>query len=249
MFGKLDMKILKKFVKTFVRGLGYDIVPYLIQKDFDHVFTEALSRYQVGLVLDVGANAGQFASGLRTAGYGGAIISFEPMSAEHANLVLLSKNDAKWCVAPRMAIGDSDGIVEINIAANSGSSSILPMLDLHRDAAPESIYAGKESANVRKLDTVAKQLIDPSEKNIFLKLDVQGYEWSVLDGAEKILERVAGILCECSFSPLYAGEARWTSLIEKIEEKGFEVWGVLPGFSDPRTGRLLQADFLFFRKS
>ena len=243
------MRNLKKLVKRFARGLGYDIVPYSNQRDFDHVFTQALVQHQVGLVLDVGANAGQFAAGLRNAGYRQTIISFEPMSAEHAKLLALSRSDAKWRVAPRMAIGDSDGSVEINIAANSGSSSILPMLDLHREAAPESIYAGKEPVDIRRLDSIVGQLIEPETKNIFLKIDVQGYEWPVLDGAPQTIEKVVGILCECSFSPLYAGEARWTSLIEKIESMGFDVWGVLPGFSDPRTGRLLQADFLFFRKT
>lgn len=243
------MQKLKKLIKRLVRILGYNIAPYLAYRDFDHVFTQALSRYQVRLVLDVGANEGQFAIGLRKAGYSGNMISFEPMYAEHAVLLAMSKNDVRWQVAPRMAIGDSDGSVEINIAANSGSSSILPMLDLHKEAAPESIFTGKESVDIRKIDTVANHLIELDAKNIFLKMDVQGYEWSVLAGAEKTLERVVGILCECSFSPLYAGEANWTKLIEKIEAKGFEVWGVVPGFSDPRTGRLLQADFLFFRKS
>ena len=243
------MRNFKNLIKKIVRSLGYDIAPYAAHRDFDRVFVEALSRYQVGLVLDVGANAGQFANGLRKAGYGEGIISFEPMSAEHKHLESLAKDDVKWRVAPRMAIGDSDGTVEINIAANSGSSSILPMLELHREAAPASVYAGRESVDLCKLDTVVPQLIAVDAKNIFLKMDVQGYEWSVLEGAEKTIDRVVGVLCECSFSPLYAGEARWTNLIEKIEAKGFEVWGVLPGFADPRTGRLLQADFLFFRKS
>lgn len=242
------MQNFKKLVKRFARSLGYDIIPYSTQRDFDHVFAQALVQHQVSLVLDVGANAGQFAAGLRNSGYRQTIISFEPMSEEHAKLLAISKSDVNWRVAPRMAIGDRDGSVEINIASNSGSSSILPMLDLHREAAPESMYAGKESVDIRRLDTVAAQLIEPDIKNIFLKIDVQGYEWSVLEGASTTIENVVGILCECSFSPLYAGEARWTSLVEKIESMGFEVWGVLPGFYDPRTGRLLQADLLFFRK-
>ncbi len=242
------MRYFKKLAKNFARSLGYDVMPYSSQRDFDHVFMQALARHDVDLVLDVGANAGQFAAGLRNAGYSETIISFEPMSAEHRRLLNFSKSDARWKVAPRMAIGDIDGSVEINIAFNSGSSSLLPMLDLHREAAPESVYAGKESVDIYRLDTIAKQLIEPNYKNIFLKIDVQGYEWSVLEGARETVERVVGILCECSFSPLYAGEARWTSLIEKIEAMGYEVWGVLPGFSDPRTERLLQADFLFFRK-
>lgn len=243
------MRIIKRFIKKFTRSLGYDLISYSKDRDFDRVFNQALLTYQVELVLDVGANAGQFAASMRSMGYVGKMISFEPMSVEHERLVSLASADSSWDVAPRMAIGDRDGEVEINIAANSGSSSLLPMLDLHRQAAPESAYSGKESVAIRKLDTMARQLLAPNCKNIFLKIDVQGYEWSVLEGAQETLPRVVGILCECSFTPLYAGEAPWTNLVQKIEALGFEVWGVIPGFSDPRTGRLLQVDFLFFRKS
>jgi FkbM family methyltransferase len=237
---------IKKIIRNLIRQIGYDFVPYSSKTDFNDVFTHALELYSVDLVLDIGANTGQFAKGLRGAGYTNNIISFEPMSAEHRELLIFSQHDPKWIVANRMAIGDIDGIVEINIASNSGSSSLLPMLELHKQAAPESVYSGKESVDIYRLDTIAKQVIGQNYKNIFLKLDVQGCEWSVLEGANEIVERAVGILCECSFSPLYEGEASWTRLVEKIEAMGFEVWGVLPGFSDPRSGRLLQADFLFF---
>ena len=75
---------------------------------------------------------------IRNAGYTERIISFEPMSVEYTQLLGQSSQDSKWDVAPRMAIGNIDGEVDINIAGNSGSSSILAMLDLHRQAAPES---------------------------------------------------------------------------------------------------------------
>ena len=242
------MRCIKKFAKRVLRHLGYDLIPYSKNRNFADACACALLQHRVDLVLDVGANAGQFASGLRSAGYAETIISFEPMSVEHKQLVNLASGDSKWQVAPRMAIGDSNCTGEINIAANSGSSSLLPMLDLHREAAPESAYAGKEPIQIRRLDTVARELFDSNFKNIFLKIDVQGYEWSVLEGAKETMGRVVGVLCECSFSPLYGGEARWNSLVDKIEAMGFEIWGVSPGFADPRTGRLLQADFLFFRK-
>lgn len=242
------MRYIKKIGKGILRRLGYELISYSSHKDFDHVFTKALLQHGVDLVLDVGANTGQFAMGLRDVGYCQNILSFEPMSLEHRHLLLRSQSDAKWRVAPRMALGDRDGHVEINIAANSGSSSLLPMLNLHREAAPESVYSGREFVDVHRLDSIAAQLIDSHAKNLFLKIDVQGYEWPVLAGATETIGRVVGILCEVSFSPLYAGEARWTSLIEKVEALGFEVWGVLPGFFHPSTGRLLQADLLFFRK-
>jgi FkbM family methyltransferase len=239
----------KRLARKTARRLGYDITRYSEDRDFDFIFSRALVRHKVDLILDVGANTGQFAAGIRNAGYTEQIISFEPMSVEYTQLLHLSSHDSKWDVAPRMAIGDTDGEVEINIAGNSGSSSILSMLDLHRQAAPESAYSSKEAVEIRKLDTLTEQIISPKYENIFLKIDVQGYECAVLEGAKETLSRVVGIFCECSFVPLYEGEANWISLVEKIEKMGFGVWGIVPGFSELGTGRVLQADFLFFRES
>ena len=65
------------------------------------------------------------------------------------------RDDPLWDVYPRCAIGDHNGEVEINIAGNSESSSILPMLESHRSAAPDSAYQGKEIVPIKTLDDVA----------------------------------------------------------------------------------------------
>ena len=70
-----------------------------------------------------------------------------------------SAEDHLWDVYPRCALGDHDGEVEINIAGNSESSSILPMLEAHLSAAPESAYEGKEIAPIKTLDAVAGQYL------------------------------------------------------------------------------------------
>jgi FkbM family methyltransferase len=242
------MRLLKEFVKRLLRNVGYDLVSYSKGSDPNLAFCKALESHNVQLIVDIGANTGQYGLFVRRAGYNGPILSFEPMKTEPELLLRQSKSDSNWMIASPMAIGDHDGLIEINIASNSGSSSLLPMLELHKEAAPGSAYIGTESVQIFRLDTIVKKLVDDTCQNLFLKIDVQGSEWSVLDGAKETLSRVAGILCECSFTPLYSGEAQWLSLVQRIEGMGFEIWGVSPGFSDERTGRLLQADFLFFRR-
>ena len=88
----------------------------------------SLQKFEINLILDVGANQGQFASEIRQCGYAGRIVSFEPLSKAHDKLIQASDGDTKWEVYPRCALGDHNGEVEINIAGNSESSSILPML-------------------------------------------------------------------------------------------------------------------------
>jgi hypothetical protein len=84
-------------------------------------------------------------------------------------------------------------------------------------------------------------------ERVFLKLDVQGFEMHVLRGAEDHLDRVAGVQAELALTPLYEGDAPWREVIDHLEQRGFELAGLEPGFEDPNTGRMLQADAILIR--
>ncbi len=206
----------------------------------------ALRAFDVDLVIDIGANEGQFAKELRAGGFSGRIVSFEPLTAAHRRLLEESNGDLAWHVHPRCALGDRLGEVELNISGNSASSSILPMLTSHSRAAPESIYVGSELAPLMTLDSVASPYLDGAQAP-FLKIDTQGYEWHVLDGALATLPTIRGIHMELSLVPLYEGQRLWRECIERLEAEGFVLWGLQPMFYDPATGRTLQWDGLFFR--
>jgi FkbM family methyltransferase len=207
-----------------------------------------MQKFKIDLVLDVGANRGQFASELRYWGYTGNIVSFEPLTSAHGELSLASADDPKWDAYPQCALGDHIGEVEINIAGNSESSSILPMLESHRSAAPESAYQGKEIVPINTLDTVAEQYLKDARAP-FLKIDTQGFEWQILDGARDTLPHIKGILVELSLTPLYEGQHLWREVIDRLEAEGFALWAFTPVFSDKASGRSLQVDGIFYRNS
>jgi FkbM family methyltransferase len=205
-----------------------------------------LCAEQIDLVIDVGANSGQYGRALRASGYNGRILSFEPLSSARLALEALSQSDDRWSIVDRMAVGDHDGVVTINIAKNSTSSSILDMLDSHRQAAPYAPYVGSEEVPMRRLDGVHHSFLDESSRP-FLKIDTQGYEARVLEGAAGLLKRVKGVQVELSLRPLYDGQVLWRDIIDSLEKCGFEVWSLVPGFLDPDTGRMLQCDGIFLR--
>jgi FkbM family methyltransferase len=205
------------------------------------------SQLPIDLVLDVGANTGQFVHQCRTAGYKGKIISFEPSAAAHAGLLQSAAADRLWTVADRMALGATTGEVELNIAANSYSSSLLPMLDSHLAAAPHSAYLQKEKVPLRRLDDVVPATAPG--RYIFLKLDVQGYECQVLAGATQLLNHTLAVQLETSLLPLYEGETLMPQMHAAMTAKGFDLWDLEPSFRDPTTGRLLQIDAIFTRSS
>lgn len=209
---------------------------------------KGLESFKVDLVFDIGANTGQFAGELRSMGYGGRIVSFEPLPDAHRKIVEHSARDVLWDVHAQGAIGDINGEIEINIAGNSASSSVLPMLDLHSDIAKGSAYIGKVKVPIWRLDTIAGQYISGSEK-YFIKIDTQGFEWQVLDGARDTLANAEGVLCELSLVPLYEGQHLWMEMIDRLKTEGFTLWAIQKGFTSPHDGRTLQVDAIFYRDS
>lgn len=242
------MGTMKYAARALLRSLGFDVRRYSIASSQDAQFAAMLSQSGADLVFDVGANCGQFGHELRSRfGYQGRIVSFEPMRAAHQQLLAAARGDKCWDVAPRMAIGAASGSVTLNVSGNSVSSSILPMLDTHSQAAPESRYVGQEIVPASSLDEVATRYVTESSR-VFVKIDTQGYEDPVLQGAQRTLAHAVGVQLELSFVPLYEGQLLIKEMWQKLEELGFELWFMAPAFVDPATGRWLQVDATFFRR-
>lgn len=204
-----------------------------------------LSHFQINSVFDVGANLGQYVINMREAGYAGNFISFEPVSTQFDILNKAAKKDPHW-QAVNMALGSRDEETLINIAGNSESSSLLEMMPEHTNSEPRSAYIGREKITVRKLDTIFSDYYRAGDR-ILLKLDTQGFEKEVLAGAACSLEKVTGIQLEMSLIPMYEGEMLYDEMIRFLKEKGFHLYSLENGFSDPKTGQLLQIDGIFFR--
>lgn len=234
-------------LRLSLRRFGIDLARY---PSSDPMFgvVRLLKHFGIDCVVDVGANSGGFASTIRSLGYSGRIVSLEPLPGPFELLAARAAKDPDW-EALRVAAGDADREITINIASNAGaSSSILPMLGSHADAAPESRYVGTQIVPQRRLDGLLPEFGIGAAHPAFLKLDVQGYESAVLDGAVQLfgMGAIAGLQMELSLVPLYAGAITYKEGLDRAERLGMSLMGLLPGFSDPRSGRLLQADAVFF---
>jgi FkbM family methyltransferase len=238
---------MKDAARRLIRTFGYDVRKYRPHQDASRRLRSSLQRREVSVVLDVGANAGQFARSIRRAGYSGRIISFEPLSDAHAELLVAAKRDPLWTVAPRCAIAARPGEVQINIAANSQSSSILNMLERHVAGARDSAYVGAETVAMTTLDSYLDGQPDLANRAIALKMDTQGSEAEVLTGLRKWSDSVEVILAEMSLAPLYQGQIKFVDLYRMMEDRGYRCISIEPGFTDPRTYEVLQVDAIFER--
>ena len=241
------MNFVKNTLKRLINASGFELRRLKPKTNPAYQLLAGLKAFDVDLVFDVGANAGQFAAELRDVGYRGEIVSFEPLSEAFAKLSARALRDIKWRVHQRGAIGDFDGEIEINISGNSVSSSVLPMTEAHSSAAVISAYVGSEQVPIFKLDSIAADYLTANTR-YFLKIDTQGFESQVLDGASQTLLAAQGVLCELSLVPLYEGQRLWLEMIQRIEQAGFTLWAIQRGFTDPRDGRTLQLNAIFFRE-
>ena len=230
---------LKSVMKSLLLRLGYEVSR--------SVGNGAIFRhFKVDVIFDVGANDGQFGRALRARGYGGKVVSFEPLSSSHERLIRASKSDPSWIVHPRAAVGSRSGRTIINISNNGQSSSLKKMLDRHVKYAPDSAIVGSEEVEVVALDDCFFMYAAPADLT-YLKIDTQGFELEVLQGASRVLSHVDILEMEMSVVELYEDASNYLELLEYAQQHGFILWGLSPAFVDDKSKRLLQFDALFVR--
>jgi FkbM family methyltransferase len=238
----------------FLRNFNRITVPFGFRLISDDIGSNAvillkglISRFKVNLFLDVGANAGQTTLKLIANGFDGRILSFEPVPGPYGKLASRAARYPKWKALP-VAIGDINGQIEVHVAGNLESSSVLPMLERHKTAAPGSEEINRVQAELRRLDSYLEEGLILKEDNIFLKIDVQGFEMQALNGSAGILGQVKILQMELSLVPLYEGSLLFEDLMARLKKLGFTLFTLLPGFSDPVSGQLLQMDGVFIRE-
>jgi FkbM family methyltransferase len=210
-----------------------------------------LDRLKIDCVVDVGANLGSFALGLRHGGWRGAIHSFEPQSSCVSTLNRLATGDSHWAIYP-VALSDVEGTARMDLRASSELTSLqVPRLDSR--IASLSGFAellaviGHEDIAIRRLDAVLSELPDRGGKRLFLKIDAQGHDEAVLAGAASVLDRIVAIQLELTQDALYEGTANYLDVARQLAQNGYILNAVFPVARDPSGQALLEFDGIFVR--
>jgi FkbM family methyltransferase len=209
---------------------------------------ELLDRLAVDVVLDVGANEGQWALGLRRAGFRGRLVSFEPIGASFERLRATSAGDPAWDVR-QVALGREDGSVVLRRTKNTLLASALPLSARARACFPEdTIVEGEERAPLRRLDSILPELTpDLVAPRLFLKVDTQGLDLDVFEGARGILDQIVGLESELSVLPLYEGAPAWLEALAVYAAGGFSPTGFFPVIRNPSSLVLSELDCVMAR--
>jgi FkbM family methyltransferase len=232
---------LRERINRLARRMGYEVRQYTPLRSLAAARQGLLAN--VDVVVDVGANAGQYGEMLRELGFTGRLVSLEPVAEAYAELERRAAADGAW-EAVCVAASDVDGEITLNVTGDSRSSSVLPRNERFADKAG---WAPKESRSVtaRRLDGLVDELLRPDER-AYLKLDIQGYERTVLDGAGDALARFDALELELSVTPLYEGQPSLAEMLPLLARHGFRPVCMEPILLDD-DGLLMELDGVFAR--
>jgi FkbM family methyltransferase len=232
---------MKRLVQKTLKSLGYRLVARARDPEtaMDVIFDSPIDA-----VIDVGANRGetciQWLKQFPTA----TLYAFEPLP-DLAELVRArTSNDAARVKVFQIAASDTSGEVYFNVHTDHPSSSSLRAAT--KESAQVLPFTGKTHQITVKADTLDGALAGEPFSNALMKLDVQGHELSVLNGARKILPLVRFIKVEINLQPLYESQPSLGDITKLLMSSGFKFFGVAEQFH-LQNGRPVFLDALFER--
>lgn len=196
-------------LRSLLAGMGWEI-----RRSPDSWF---IKLHQIDLVIDVGANEGQYGQSLRHRGYRGEIRSFEPASDSFRVLAGKAAGDPLWSVQ-QTALGSQEGEAELNISELSLFNSFKPLSEFGEAVHQQVGVTRTERVPVARLDRLVP---DYAGRKFFLKIDVQGFEREVLDGAGDLLTYAEGVMLELPVAHLYTEVWSFLEALRYMEDKGF----------------------------
>ena len=251
MINRLTKRVLEQFLGVELERYGDTVALINPERRGDAWFSyqstlkSLFSERDITQVIDVGANTGEFAKGLRSF-YHGSIHSFEPVSTTYAALAAQAKDDPFWQVH-QTALGNETSNRPIHVSTSSDFNSFLTTNKFCIERFGERANpTDSEQVAIRRLEDVLETLSPhPAQERIFLKLDTQGYDLEVFRGLGEARNQVIALQSEVSLIPLYDHMPHWTESLMEFERAGFGVVGLFPISSD--AGRVIEFDCLLAR--
>ena len=237
------MKLHNKIARRF----GYELIKRKKHPTADIHTINLILAQGVDLVLDVGANQGQFVGRLRQQGYRGEVHSFEPVTATFHALQAATAGDDNWH-AHQVALSEAPGEAAINVSRSSDLASFLAPSEFGADRYRDIAAATTETVTMSTVsDFLVAEIPGWEERRILLKMDTQGHDLAVFRGAVNALPAIVALLSELAIEPIYEGMPRYREVLAAYEEAGFHLTGIYP-ISRSVDSSLIEMDCMLINK-
>lgn len=232
------------------RKIGYDVkrfpLPEHDQTNSFYVQKFLFKDVNVPVIFDVGAANGETVVRYESVFPQSEIYSFEPFKEFFENL----RNNHKNVRAYNTALGNKNGKISFHVNANLGANSILPTDKRAASNWGDGVLETKEVIEVPVM-TLDKFVKDNSIDHIdILKIDTQGTEYEVIEGATETLKKTKLIFTEIIVIPTYEGQKEFDEILKILRLNGF----YLHNFYDcwlgkgKTRGRIRQLDAIFLNE-
>ena len=190
--------------------------------------------FQPAVVYDIGAAQGSWTAEAARLWPEARFTCFEPLPAWHDALDEMAAEFGSRVTIVRCGVGDTDGTIEMGVTDDLYGSSFA--------------YGGSSRARlpVRRLDSLLAEGV--IELPSFVKVDVQGFEGRVLDGAPTVLAAAEVLLLECQFIPFCTEMRTLDETIAHVARLGFVPYEFVDFLRRPLDGAMGQCDILFVRR-
>ena len=237
----------KRVAQHAARRFGLHVYRAPLPNTLPNRLRYVLGRLDINCVIDVGAHYGEYGQSLRELGYRGRIVSFEPIGASYERLRSAAASDPSWR-QHHCALGAEESELEINVFAASDLSSFLPTSYKGERFGEGLGLERRERVRVRPLSAVFGECVEGlANPRVLLKLDTQGYDFAVLEGARPVLSFIAALQSEVAVRPLYEGMTLLPEAVSRYQAMGFEVAGMYPVSLETDNLRVIEFDCLMVR--
>ncbi len=237
---------LKPLALRLIDALGYSLLPAKQDASKNWLGLRALP---IRAILDIGACKGGYARDIALRHFPDAIIhSFEPSPVAFADLAEIAAQSGGKIVAHNVGLGDkADRLAFNNVVDFIYSSSLLPIAKEGVEHFPQLANVEQIMVDVVTLDSIAPSLNLPTQGDLLIKMDVQGFEDRVITGGSATIAKARACIIEVGTQILYEGQPDFDAIYTSMSALGFDFVGLLEQFCDD-AGKPLYFDALFMNK-
>lgn len=223
------------WIKNLLLGRLFSISSFEILTNIKQITPD------LSLIIDVGANSGQFSNVSNYFYPKAKIYTFEPLE-DHFLKVRNKFSKIENISVHNLALGNEEGFIVFNKNKYGHVSSVLDISEDNKYYPKDDIK--KIEVKITKLDSFFKEIHIP--KSSLMKLDVQGFELEALKGAKKLIQKIDYIVIEANLEKLYDKQPSFTEVNSFLNDNGFEVCGMLD-FNLGTKNKYIELDILYKR--